>query len=298
MPSIRFFRFFCYLNLKTLKQVVVEIGKQRLLGLSAEMAYNNLLALFPTLIAILAAIGMLEISQEKVDFLARQVLSVAPEPVIYLIQEFIHRIRLPQGGKVVFVSCLVALWVASGALNAAMNALDRIYQIPIKQRRPFWKAKLVSLSLTIGTIILIMSASFLVFVSNWLIKFGLAIALIPAWGLLSLWNLFCWALTLVILAVAFSFVYRFGPSRWRKGAPLLPGAIIAALLWELFSKIFRIYIVTYFNNYNLTYGTLSAGVVLLLWLNLSSLCMLIGAQLNVTVDKAMKADKASQFFKQ
>ncbi|GAB1543446.1 hypothetical protein NUACC21_61200 [Scytonema sp. NUACC21] len=294
MPFTRFFRFFRHLGLKTLKQVVVEIGRQRLLGLSAEMAYNNLLALFPTLVAILAALGMLAISQDKVDFLARHLLRIAPEPVLNLIQEFIATIQLPQGEKVVLVSCAAALWVASGAINTAMNALDQIYQIPPKQRRPFWIAKIVALGLTIGTISLVISASFLAFVSDWSIAFALKIARIPASGVLSVWNLFGWALTLVMLAVAFSLVYRFGPSRWQKGTPVLPGAMIGALLWEEFSRLFRIYI-THFGDYNVTYGTLSAGIVLLLWLNLSSLCMLIGAQLNITVGEAMKADKARNY---
>jgi membrane protein len=295
MLSMRFFRFFRHLNWKTLRQVVVEAGKQRLFGLSAEMAYNNLLALFPSLVAILAAIGMLAISQETVNFLPRQVLSIAPEPVLNLIEDFIRTIKLPQGEKVVFISCALALWVASGAINTAMNALDQIYQIPIKQRRPFWLAKIIALGLTLGTISLVMSASFLAFVSDLLIKFALEIGAIPASGILSSWRFFNWILTLAILAVAFSLVYRFGPSRWQRGTPLLPGAIIGALLWEAVSRLFRIYI-NYFSDYNVTYGTLSAGIVLLLWLNLSSLCMLLGAQLNVTVGTAMNIDKVRKNF--
>ncbi|MUH01014.1 YihY family inner membrane protein [Scytonema sp. UIC 10036] len=295
MLSTRFFRFFRHLNWKTLRQIVVETGKQRLFGLSAEMAYNNLLALFPSLVAILAAIGMLAISQETVNFLPRQVLSIAPEPVLNLIEEFISTIKLPQGEKVVFISCAVALWVASGAINTAMSALDQIYQIPFKQRRPFWLAKIIALGLTFGTISLVISASFLAFISDLLIKFALELDLIPASGILSAWKLFGWVLTLIMLAVAFSLVYRFGPSRWRRGTPLLPGAIISALLWETVSRLFRIYI-NHFSDYNLTYGTLSAGIVLLLWLNLSSFCMLIGAQLNVTIGKAMNTDNMHKNF--
>lgn len=290
MLSTRFFRFFRYLNWKTLRQVVVEAGKQRLFGLSAEMAYNNVLALFPSLVAILAAIGMLAISQDKVDFLGRQVLSIAPEPVLNLIEDFISTIKLPQGEKVVLISCAVALWVASGALNTAMGALDQIYQIPLKQRRPFWLAKVIALGLTLGTASLIMSASFLAFVSDLLINLALQIGHIPADGILSAWKLCGWVLTLIMLAIAFSLVYRFGPSQWRSGTPLLPGAIIGALLWQAVSRLFRIYI-NHFSDYNVTYGTLSAGIVLLLWLNLSSLCMLLGAQLNVTVGAAMNTDK-------
>lgn len=188
-----------------------------------------------------------------------------------------------------------ALWVASGAINTAMGALDQIYQIPIKQRRPFWLAKIIALGLTFGTISLVISASFLAFISDLLIKLALEMGKIPADSILSAWKFFGWILTLAMLAIAFSVVYRFGPSRWRRGTPLLPGAIIGALLWETVSRLFRLYI-NHFSDYNLTYGTLSAGIVLLLWLNLSSLCMLLGAQLNVTVGKAMNAEDGRKSF--
>ncbi|PMB02872.1 ribonuclease BN, partial [Fischerella thermalis CCMEE 5328] len=85
MFSTRFIRFFRHLNFQVLQQVVKESGEHRLPGLAAEMAYNNLLALFPTLAAVLTTIGMLNISQDQVDALAHQVLNFAPEQVPLLL---------------------------------------------------------------------------------------------------------------------------------------------------------------------------------------------------------------------
>ncbi|MCX7592797.1 MAG: YihY/virulence factor BrkB family protein [Fischerella sp.] len=294
MLSTRFIRFFRHLNFQVLKQVINESRKHRLFGLAAEMAYNNLLALFPTLIAILTVIGMLEISQDKVDAVAQQILNLAPEQVPLLIKEFIRQIQLPQSRKVLYISLIVALWVASGAISAAMSAMDEIYQIPPNLRRPFWQAKLVSLLLTTGTISLVLIASFLVFISDLIVELVHILTEVPGAVFLSAWAFLRWLFSLVIIAYAFSIIYRHGPSRWSSGTPILPGALIGAMLWAVVSRVFQVY-VSNFANYNLTYGTLSAGIVLLLWLNLSSLVMLIGAELNVTLAKVIRSQKEKNF---
>ncbi|WP_016865562.1 YhjD/YihY/BrkB family envelope integrity protein [Fischerella muscicola] len=294
MFSTRFICFFRHLNFQVLQQVVKESGEHRLPGLAAEMAYNNLLALFPTLAAVLTTIGMLNISQDQVDTLAHQVLNFAPEQVPLLLKEFTGQIQLPQSRELVYISFLVALWLASGAISAAMNAMDEIYQIPPNLKQPFWKAKLISLLLTIATIGLVLTASLLVFISDLIVQFVLDSTQIFGAIFLSAWSWFRWLLTLMIIAYAFSIIYRHGPSQWFNGTPIMPGAIIGALLWAGVSKLFRVY-VSNFGNYNLTYGALSAGIVLLLWLNLSSLVLLIGAQLNVTVGKVMRANNHNNF---
>ncbi|MEB3338993.1 MAG: YihY/virulence factor BrkB family protein [Leptolyngbyaceae bacterium] len=287
MRPIRAFR---YLNFKVLKQVIQESGKQRLPSLASEMAYSDVLAMFPALIAILTVIGMLEIPQEQVEGLIRQWLQLAPEEVGKLIQGFLAQIQVPQGEGVVSISLLVAIWIASGAISVSMNAMDQIYQTSPNQIRPFWKAKLVSLLLTIASLSLVFIASFLVFISDLLLQFVLNRLQIPPFGFLTAWNLLRWLLALMILAFSFGVIYRYGPSHRVPGTPLIPGAIVAALLWAIISQLFRTY-VAYFGNYSVTYGALSAGILLLLWLNFSSLAMLIGAQLNVILGQVMREDQ-------
>lgn len=286
MFSNRFFRFFQHLNLKTLQRLLQGIGQRRLMGLSAEMAYNNLLALFPMLVAILATIGMLDIPQAQIDSLARQFLHLAPEEVASLFATFTDQIQVPQGRTVVALSVFAGVWIASGALNVAMNAMDQICETPPERRRPFWKAKLIAIGLTIATLGLVLMASFLMFISDLILRLVLSYLEIPGTEILRLWHWVRWVSSLAILALAFSLIYRFGPSRWLRGNPILPGALIAAILWAIISQGFRIYVST-FGNFSVTYGALGAGIVLLLWLNLSSLTLLIGAYLNVTVGREL-----------
>jgi membrane protein len=93
-----------------------------------------------------------------------------------------------------------------------------------------------------------------------------------------------------IVATAFAFIYRFGPSRWKHGTPIMPGAILAAISWAIISALFRLYVEN-FGNYNKVYGAVGAVIVLLLWLYMSSLVLLLGDQLNVTVGEAMQQAK-------
>jgi membrane protein len=287
MLSTRFIRFLGYLSPITIKRVVESAGQQRLPGLAAEMAYNAMLGLFPGILTILTAIGLFQPLKTTFQALAGQLSEVAPEEASRLIQDFAAEISTSRNSGLFSLSFAIALWASSGALSAAMTALDHIHRVPPREMRPFWKAKLISLGLTIGTILLLMLACMLVFVSELVIHHvaNQSGALKP--GLLMVWRLLAWPLALGIVSVAFAFVYRFGPSRWITDKPILPGAIIAAISWAIVSGLFRQY-VAHFGNYNKAYGAVGAVIVLLLWLYLSSLILLIGDQLNVTVGEAMQ----------
>lgn len=298
MPSFRFVRFFGHLNLATLRQVFQRAGEQRLAGLSAEMAYNAMLALFPAILAVLTAIGLFESLQSTLNQLARQLGKFAPSEVETLIRGFISEITVSKNQSLFSISFFGAIWAFSGAISAAMAALDHIYRIPLERARLFWKAKLVSLVLSAGTILLLIAASALVFVSDLIVRMvaegscrldpNISCKLVPT--LLAVWRLFSWPIALGIVSAAFGFIYRYGPSYWRKGTPIMPGAILAAVSWAVISGLFRLY-VSNFGNYNRSYGAVGAVIVLMLWLYLSSWVMLIGAQLNVTVGEAMQRAK-------
>lgn len=291
MLSTRFIRFFRHLNWLTLKKTVARVGKRRLPGLSAEIAYNAMLSLFPAILAILTAIGLFEESLQPIfKRIAVQLSQVAPDEAMVLIRNFAKQITHTQNTGLFSISFLVAIWVASGALSTAMTALDQIHQIPIKQRRPFWKAKLVSLGLTIGTILLLVTASFLVLLSDLILQFFARES--GFYLVLTIWRLLSWPLALTIVAAAFAFIYRYGPSHWDSGTPMMPGAVLAAVSWAIASGVFRLYVAS-FGNFNQAYGAVGAVIILMLWLYLSALVVLVGDQLNVTVGEAMRSRSKS-----
>lgn len=282
----RFWRFFRYLNLKTIWLTVQAAGSQRLPGLASEMAYNAMLSLFPAVLTILTAIGLFRPLKETFESLTSRLSEVTPTDALWLIQGFADAVSTGRDRGLFSLSFVLALWTASGALSAAMAALDQIHRIPRNQVRPFWRARLVAVGLTIGAILLLLSALSLLFVSDIVVR-NLAEHSGPLQiELLRLWGLLTFPLILIIMSATFGFIYRYGPSHWNVGQPIMPGAVIAAVLWALLSNLFRLY-VRHFGNYNQVYGTVGAVIVLMLWLYLSSLVLLIGDQLNVTVGGVM-----------
>ncbi|MFN6571022.1 YihY/virulence factor BrkB family protein [Dendronalium sp. ChiSLP03b] len=289
MGQPRFVGFVRHLNWRTLKKTFARTMERRLLGLASEIAFNAILSLFPAILAVLTAIGLFEESlQDTFKQLANQISQIAPEEALKLIRDFATREITNSKNRGLFsLSFAIAIWTASGAISTAMTAFDQIHQIPPERTRPFWKAKLVSLGLTVGTILLLMVASFSVFISDLLLgmvvyKNGSLIFL------LHLWLLLRWPLALSIVAAAFGFVYRYGPSVWNSGTPMMPGAILAAVFWAILSGLFRTYVAN-FGNYNKVYGAVGTVIVLMLWLWMSAAVMLVGDQLNVTVGEDMRS---------
>ncbi|MEA5595091.1 YihY/virulence factor BrkB family protein [Rivularia sp. UHCC 0363] len=293
MLKPRFVRFFRHLTFKTLRKIVNNIGKRRLLGLASEIAFNAMLSLFPAIIAILTAIGLLEKGLQSIfNELAHLLSRVAPEDALNLISTFArNEIANSKNGGLFSVSFVAALWTSSGAISTAMTALDQIQQVSPDKIRPFWKAKLVSLGLTIGTIILLLIACILVFISGEVLKFIVDNSAGYLNFLSHLWNLMRYPLALIIVASAFGFIYRYGPSRWKPGTPVMPGAIVAAICWAFVSNLFRIYVAN-FGNYNKAYGAIGTFIILMLWLYMTAAVILIGNQLNVTVGEDMHSNSS------
>jgi membrane protein len=298
MRRTRFVRFFKHLNPSVVREIIARSAQQRLPGLAAEIAFSSILALFPALVALLTLIGLVGSSRDTFGEISQQLSQIAPQEVLTVIQQFIQELALSSSQSLLSISFVAAIWVASGAISSTMNALDQIHRVPRHRQRPFWKAKLVSLGLTCGTLGLLVGAAMLVFVSDFAVKYLAvqsdqlvsSVAKKPSLiqpGLLTLWSYLSLPISLGMVALAFAFLYRFGASRWTKGTPILPGAILATIFWAIFSGGFRLYVAN-FGNYNRIYGAVGALIVLLIWLQLGALTMLIGAQLNVVVGEVMR----------
>lgn len=246
-----------------------------------------MLSLFPAILALLTAIGLLaESLQDTFKQLAQQLSQVIPNEALVLINDFAKReIANSKNSSLFSLSFVLAIWTASGAVSTAMAALDQIHQIPKNKMRPFWQAKLVSVGLTIGSILLLLLACFLIFISDLLL--GIMVHEHSYLDFLfHFWQLLLWPLALSIIAAAFGFVYSYGPSVWTSGTPIMPGAILAAIVWAILSGLFRLYVAN-FGNYNKVYGAVGAVIVLMLWLWMSAFVLLVGEQLNVTVGEEM-----------
>lgn len=253
-------------------------------GLAAQLAYYFLLALFPALLVLVALIGLLPVD----DLLGAMLLrlsQVAPPDVMRILRAQLDSIAQGEPLGVLTIGIVGALWSSSAALNAIVATINQAYNIA--ETRPFWKARALSLALTV------LLASFII-VSFGLVLAGPALAETVAdrfrlgavfeWT----WKIVQWPVVFALVSTAMSIVYYFAPAVKQRVGEVVPGAVLATVLWLLASLGFRLYVVK-FSSINETYGTIGGVITLMLWFYLSGLAIIVGAELNSEIWKAERA---------
>lgn len=283
----RFLQFFKYLNFKMLLRIVRRAAYHRLPGLSAEIAFNAMFALFPAALAVLSAIGLFELSENNFRTLTNQVSQVIPEQAVILTTNTVQYLRSRSSQSLFSLSFLAAIWVSSSVTGAAMAALDQIYGISRDRVRPFWQMKLIAIALALGTVLLLVAALLVVILSDITVQIVAFKSGSFAHVLFQIWHHLSLPIALSIVSIALGFIYRYGTSHWQHGRPIMPGAILAALLWAILSALLRFY-VAQVGNFNQVYGAIGAVIVLLLWLYFSAFSMLLGGLFNSVVGEAMQ----------
>lgn len=262
-----------------LKRTGREIWDDDCLGLAAQLAYFFILALFPALLFLLALASffpLVQLTDEVVHGLSR----FAPPEVIQLITGQMTRISNADHGGLLTLGVLGALWSSSSAMVSLIYALNTAYDIT--ERRSWWKVRLIAVALTL-------LLAFDLLISSTLIVAGPVIAqrLAESFGFGSLvtiaWNVLQWPVAIVLTMTGVAIVYHYGPDKTQAWMEIMPGTVVATLLWLLISYGFRAY-VQWSGGYDATYGTLGGFIVLLLWLYFSGFAILVGAELNSEIE--------------
>jgi membrane protein len=248
------------------------------MGLSQQVAYSALLAFFPAVAFLLGFLGLVHLYDRVQIFLA----TVAPQGVIHFIEGLQKDSKGSASVAAFVLGLLGAVWAASGAMGTIVKAVNRAYDRV--ETRPFWKVRLVSIFLT-GLTALTLAMMLLLIIFGG--PLGSAIArkarLGGAWDIL--WAIFRWPLAFAAILVFFALVYYLAPNvdvrdwKW-----VTPGSIVGSIMWLALSGLFGLY-ATFAGSYSKTYGSLAAGIILLLWLNYSAWALLFGAELNSELDK-------------
>ncbi len=266
------------------KRVWKKAGNDHVFGRAAELSYYFLLALFPLLIFMTSAIGIvlgsdLGTRQQLFNYLA----SIMPPSAFQLVNATMLEVSQASGGGKLSFGLLAALWAASNGMNAITDSLNAAYDV--EETRPWWKQRLVAISLTVSLSVLILSALVLV-VAGGHIGEGIADAygFGPAFAVA--WKVVQWPFVLLFMILAFALIYYFAPDlRKQQWQWLTPGAAIGVALWLLVSLGFRIYL-QFFDSYSKTYGSLGAVIILMLWLYFTGAAVLIGGEINSEIENA------------
>jgi membrane protein len=255
-----------------------RVDDHEIFGRAAQLSYYFLLALFPLLLFLVTLLGYFATAGSQLrNSLLRYLGKVMPYSAVNLVHVTLDEISQSRGGGKLSLGLLVALWAASNGMGAISETLNTAYNV--KETRPWWKVRIISILLTIALAVLIVIALAFVFYGG---KIGDALAIYLGLGgvFRALWWILQWPIALAVVLVSINLIYRFAPDlgeRPRKWST--PGAVIAVLLWLLISSAFRLYL-HFFNSYSVTYGSLGALIILMLWFYLTGVAILIGGEIN------------------
>src|SRR5918997_837610 len=265
------------LSFRALRAAVAEFQRDDALGLAAQLAFYLILALFPFLLVLVSLMGTFS-SPELADQVLGYFREVTPQQVYEIIDSYLHDIiagNRPAPG-LFSVGLVIALWSASGAFAALINALNKAYDV--EESRPFWKVRGIALLMTLGLCVMII-VGVLLLVAGPPIGRGIADLLGLGEIFTLVWNVVQWPVALSLMVITVALLYYFAPDAGQPFRWITPGGLIGVLLWVLASVIFRFY-VSNLGSYDATYGSIGAVIVLLLYLYISSLTILFGAEIN------------------
>lgn len=263
------------------RRTLREAQDDDLLGLAAQLAYYLFLALFPSILFLLALASFFSLSTFTDDVARALGPFVSPE-VLSLIQEQMRRLANADSGGLLTFGVLGALWSSSAALVSLVDALNRAYDI--EETRPWWRVRLLAMGLTVALAVFVLTGMALVLAGPTMARYlgevaGFGDAFTWAWMIAQ------WPVAFALVSIGIGLVYYFGPDAEQDWVWVTPGAVLATTLWLLVSIAFKFY-VAWFTDYQASYGAIGGVIVLMLWFYVSGLAILAGAEVNAEIEHA------------
>jgi membrane protein len=273
-----------------LKRTFREFRADNLTDWAAALTYYSVLAIFPALIVLVSVLGLVgeSATQPLIDNLG----SVAPGPAKEIMTSALKNLQGDRGaaGVLFVVGLLAALWSASGYVAAFMRASNSIYDI--EEGRPIWKTLPTRVVLTLVLLLLLAVSAVAVTLTG-----GLAKEVGGVLGLsdtaVTVWNIAKWPVLLLVVSFMFALLYWAAPNvRHPKFQWVSPGGVVAVIGWLIASLAFALFVAN-FGSYNKTYGALAGPIVFLVWLWISNIMVLLGAEFNAELERS-RAIEAGQ----
>jgi membrane protein len=259
-----------------LKRTVKEFSDDNLTHWSAALTYYGVLSIFPALLAIVSILGL--IGSSAIQPLLDNLTEVAPGPAKEILTSALRGLEQGGGSGVLFIVALAAaLWSASGYISAFMDASNAIYDVD--EGRPIWKKLPLRIGITVLMVILLAASAVAVVLTGPIAEqagglFGVGDSA------LAVWDVAKWPVLVLIVSFMLAVLYYATPNVRQPGLrAVLPGGVLAVILWILASAAFAFYVAN-FGSYNQTYGAFGGVIVFLVWLWLTNLAILLGAEFN------------------
>jgi membrane protein len=262
-----------------------QLGEDRLLAVAAGVVFYGLLALFPAITALVSSYALFAKPSTISGHLAL-LAGVLPGGAFDIVQDQVNRVLAKGDVKLGFAfafSFLLAVWSANGGTKALMDALNVAYEE--QEKRGFFKLNLVSLAFTFGGLIAVLLAI------GSIVALPIVLATVGLGSVAdAVLRIGRWPVLVVALLLGLALLYRYGPSRrsaeWQW---LSIGSVFATVSWLAGSALLSFYLSNY-ANYDATYGSLGAAIGLMVWMWMSTIVILLGAELNSEIEHQTAAD--------
>lgn len=259
-----------------MRGTVRRADSDKLTTWAAALTYYSVLSLFPGLLVLVSALRLA--GQDTMNEILGDITSTTPGPaksVLVSALQNLQRGAAATAGIAALIGVLAALWSASSYVGSFMEAADSINDVP--KGRPAWKKLPIRLGLTITAgIIVAASALAVVLTGGFARRAGDLVGL--GAEAVRVWDVAKWPVLVILISLLFALLYWAAPNTRNGGfRPFTPGSLLATFIWIVASALFALY-VSMFGSYNKTYGSLAAVIIFLIWLWISNLAILVGAE--------------------
>jgi membrane protein len=273
----------------TVKRTVSGFRNDNVTDWAAALTYYAVLSIFPAMIALVSILGLVVDPATITRVVTDIVSQLGPSSAADTFKGPIDQISSNQSSAALglIVGVAVALWTASGYVGAFMRASNAIYEQ--REGRPFYKLRPLQLLVTLALELMLALVVLGLIVSG-----PLAHAIGDAIGLggtaITVWDIAKWPVLLVIVSVMLALLYYTAPNaKLPKFKLLTPGSVFAVVVWILASGLFAFY-VSQFGSYDKTYGTLAGVITFLVWMWITNIAVLFGAELNAEIERTRELE--------
>ncbi len=274
----------------TLKRTLTEFSEDELTDRAAALTYYGVLSIFPALIALVSIVGIVGDPATVTKALTDVISKIGPASAVDTFKGPIEGLTKSSGaaGILLIVGIASALWTASGYVGAFMRASNVIYEV--EEGRSF--VKLRPLQMLVTLVLILMLAMVLLAL---VLTGPLADAVGSAVGLgstaVTIWDIAKWPVLLVVVVVMITLLYYASPNAKLRGIKsIVPGSVLAVVIWLIASAAFAFYVAN-FGSYNKTYGALGGVVIFLVWLWITNVAILLGAELNAERERSRQLEE-------
>ncbi len=246
---------------------------------AAALTYYALMSLFPTLLLGVALLGLLGEYPTTYNAIVNHLRGVVPAATLVPLNDAVRAALKSKGTAAValVVAILTALYGATGYLEAARRALNVIFESPT--RRSFLRRKTIDIASTFVLLALVLTTLVLMFAGG-----SVADEVLGA-AAASTWRIVRWPMAFACALLVFSYIYYVTPDlRQRAFRWIAPGALVGVSIWLAASAAFSAYLAN-FRSFNVTYGSFAAAIILLVWLWLTNVALLFGAEVNAEMER-------------